>query len=193
MPVMALLSKSGSSLNIINFYCTMFMRRSICLKFSTFKTSLKFCGHEPNDMPKSLATSLIVTRQSLSSIIQNHYLQCFNVFIGNWRAGATRKSIIIGIFSAFLKPVVSQLNLCSANIRLPWLHGEHFKCHFAHNLEILKQSSMPHVSCLKHIKNLLGISWYADIISNLSNSDSTTIQNYFLHCFNVFIDCVIVF
>ena len=30
---------------------------------------------------------------------------------------------------------------------------------------------------------------YANIISNLFNSDSTIIQSYFLHCFNVFISC----
>ena len=44
--------------------------------------------------------------------------------------------------------------------------------------------------------NIINISWclawaesYANVISNLSNSDSTIIQNHFLPCFNVFIGC----
>ena len=40
-----------------------------------------------------------------STINQNHFLHCFNIFIGFWRARATRMSNITDIFSAFLKPV----------------------------------------------------------------------------------------
>ena len=75
------------------------------------KTSIKIAWHEPNVMPTSSATS----PNSDSTIIQNHFLYCFNVFIGCWSVRATRASIVIDIFSAFLKPVIPQLNLCSPN------------------------------------------------------------------------------
>ena len=53
-----------------------------------------------------------------SIIIQNNFLYCLNVIIGCWRARATRTSIVIDIFSAFLTPVIPQLNLCSGYSRL---------------------------------------------------------------------------
>ena len=56
---------------------------------------------------------------------------------------------------------------------------------FDQNFTILEQSSLPHVSCLKHASNLLGMV----NISSLSNSDSAVIQNHFLHCFKDFIGC----
>ena len=104
-----------------------------CLKFSNFatifvgtrfmpKTSVKIAKHEPNDMPTSSAAS------------QNHVLHCFIVFIGCWRARATRTKIVIGIFSAFLKLVIPQLNLCSACSRLTKCHSQHFKCPCTFNL-----------------------------------------------------------
>ena len=76
------------------------------------KTPVKIAWHETNDMPTSSGICLIVI-QRLSKII---FLHCFNVFIGCWLARATWTSIIIDIFSAFLKPVIPQLNLCSAYI-----------------------------------------------------------------------------
>ena len=79
------------------------------------KTSVKMAWHEPNDMRTSSATSLIV---SDSMIIQNHFLHCFNVFICCWRARTIKTIIVIDIFSAFLKPLIPQLNLCSAHSRL---------------------------------------------------------------------------
>ena len=61
---------------------------------------------------------------------------------------------------------------------------------FAQNLAILEQSSLSHISCLKHPQKLLSMS--RTICQNhqqpLYNSDSTIIQNYFLY-FNVFIGC----
>ena len=86
-----------------------------CSKFSNFgticavtlfilKASVKIAWHELSDMATSSATSLILT------ISQNHFLYCLNVFMGCWRAPATRTSIIIKIFSVFLE---LQLVFCS--------------------------------------------------------------------------------
>ena len=69
-----------------------------------------------------------------STIIQNHFLYCFNVFIGCWHDRAPRNSIVINIFSTFLKQVISQLNLCSAHSRLAKRHSQHFKSPCTFNL-----------------------------------------------------------
>ena len=101
------------------------MQRCFCSKFCNFgiifaaarfmpKTSVKIAWHEPNEMPTSSANSDV----SDSTIIQNHLLHWFNVFTGYWGARANRTSIVIDILSAFLKPVIPQLNLCSALRRL---------------------------------------------------------------------------
>ena len=113
------------------------IRHSFCSKFSNFginfaaalfiaKTSVKIVWHEPNDMPTSSATSLIVI-QWLSKFnqIYPNFLR-FNLVIGCWLAGATRTSIVIDIFSAFFKPVIPQLNLCSAYIRIAKRRSQHF-------------------------------------------------------------------
>ena len=63
-----------------------------------------------------------------SMIIQNYFLNCFNVFNGCWCARATRTIIVIDIFSAFLKSVIPQLNLCCAHSRLVKHHSQHLKC-----------------------------------------------------------------
>ena len=55
---------------------------------------------------------------SLIVIIQNHFLYGLNIFIGCWRARLITTRIIIDIFSATLKPIIPQLNLCSAHSRL---------------------------------------------------------------------------
>ena len=77
--LMTFLSKSVTSLNIVNISWAMSMRHCFCSKFSNFgtifaaarfmpKTSVKIAWHEPNDMPTSSATSLVVIRR-LSKII----------------------------------------------------------------------------------------------------------------------------
>ena len=107
------------------------MRRCFCEKFSNFgtifaatrfmpKRFVKITWHRPNDMTTPSATSL----NSVSTIIQNHFLYCFKVFIGCRRARATRTSIVIDIFLAFLKPVTLQLNLCSAHSRIAKSHSK---------------------------------------------------------------------
>ena len=69
LPVMTFLSKSGSSLNVVNNSGAMSL-----LKFCNFGTifavarfmpeiSVKIACHEPNDMPTSSASSLIVIRR----------------------------------------------------------------------------------------------------------------------------------
>ena len=79
-PVLTFLSKSWSSLNVVNISWTMSMRHCFCTKFSNFgtvfaaarfmlKTSVNIAWHKPNDMPTSSATALIV--------IQRLLLQCF--------------------------------------------------------------------------------------------------------------------
>ena len=62
----------------------------------------------------------MASAEQYANIISNlsNKLYCFNVFICYWRARAIRTSIVIDIFSAFLKPVIPQLNLCCARSRL---------------------------------------------------------------------------
>ena len=119
------LSKSGSSVNVFNISRAMSIRCCCCLKFSNFgpgstaarfipKTSVKLAWHEPKDMPQHHQQPLF---NSYSTIIQNHFLHCFNVFIGCWWARAT-----------FLKPIIPQLNLCSTHSRLAKRHSQHFIC-----------------------------------------------------------------
>ena len=119
-PVMTFLSKSESSLNVVNISWAISMRRCLPSKFSNFgtifaaarfmpKITIKIAWHDTNNMPTSETTSLIVTFSSL--------LQC----------RSTRTSIVIDIFSAFLTPVILQLNLCSAHSRLVKCSSQHFK------------------------------------------------------------------
>ena len=59
---------------------------------------------------------------------------------------------------------------------------ERYSCDvvFVQNLAIFEQSSLSHASCLKQPKNCL--EWferYANIISNISNSESKIFQNHF--------------
>ena len=64
-----------------------------------------------------------------STIIQIYFLHCFNVIINYWRVWATRMSIVIDKLSAFFKPVIPLLNLCSARCRLAkHFNSQHFKC-----------------------------------------------------------------
>ena len=62
-----------------------------------------------------------------STIIQNHFLQCYNVFIACWCARVIRTSIVIHILSAHLKPVLPQLNFCSAHGGFAKRRSQHFK------------------------------------------------------------------
>ena len=141
----------------------MSMQRCFCSKLSNFgtnfaasrfmpKTSVKICWREWNDMTTSSATPLIVIRL---------FLHCFNVFTGCWRARATMTIIVIDNFSAFLKPVVPQISLCSAHSRL------NISNVFAYLISFLTQ-------------NLIQFFW--SIFSNNKKSKSTpknklTIQN----------------
>ena len=148
---MTFLSKSVSSLNVVNISWAMSMRCCFCSKFSKFgtifatalfmpQTSIKIAWHELNNKPASSASSLIQIRQ-LSKII---FLHWFNVFIGCWRARAPTLGIVIESFSDFhrfltflsnqdnhchwhllLIPVKPQLNLCSAHCRLAKCHSQH--------------------------------------------------------------------
>ena len=45
-----------------------------------------------------------------------------------------KTSIVIDFFSAFLEPVIPQLNLCSTHSRLAKYHSQHFKCPCTFNL-----------------------------------------------------------
>ena len=117
-----ILSFSKSIYLFINTYLVaIFMRHCFCSKYSNFgtifaaarfmpKTSVKIAWHEPNDNDNIISN----LSNSDSTIIQNHFFYCFNVFIGCRRARATRTSIAIDIFSVFLRPVIPKLILCSA-------------------------------------------------------------------------------
>ena len=116
---MTFFTKSGSSLNVPN------ISWAIVLKILQFLNNLR-CRtfHAWNISKNCLAwaeryVNIISNLSNCdSTIIQNHFLYCFNVFIGCWRARATSTSIVIDIFLALLKPVISQLNLYSAYSRL---------------------------------------------------------------------------
>ena len=120
--VMTFLNKSESSLNVINISWVMSMPCSLCLKFNNIgtifaaahfmpKTCVKISWHKPNDNDNIISNH----SNNDSTIIRNNFLHCFNVFIGCWGARATSTSIVIGIFSAFLKPVSTTIELDSFN------------------------------------------------------------------------------
>lgn len=86
-----------------------------------------------------------------STIIQNYFLHCFNVFFACWRAWTTRTSIFIGIFPGFLKLVIPLLNLCSTHSKLSKSHSQHIKCPCSTSKDTLKHNSlstMPPVNTL---------------------------------------------
>ena len=83
---------------------------------SCLKTSVKTSCHKPNDMPTLSATSLTVI-QRLSKIISFTATMFPSVV-----------DVLIDILSAFHKPVIPQLNLCSAYSRHAKRHSQHFKC-----------------------------------------------------------------
>ena len=83
----------------------MFMRRCFCLKFSKFWTifaarrfmpiiSVKIAWHEPNDMPTSSATSLIVIRglSKISFFIASMFSSVIDVFGRLERASSVKSS-----------------------------------------------------------------------------------------------------
>ena len=143
---MAFLNKSWLSLNVVNISWAMSMRLCFCSKISNFgtifaaphfipKKFVKIAWHEPNVMPTASATFLIM-------IIQKHFHYCCNIFIRCWRTRATRTCIVTELFSAFLKPVIPQLNLCSAHSTLAKCHSQHFKCPCTFNF-IFTQDLIP--------------------------------------------------
>ena len=128
-----LLSKSGSSLNVVNSSWAISMRRFFAQKFCNFSTiftairfiskiSTKIACYEHTDMLTSTATSLIVIRW----VVKNYFLHCFNVFIGCWRTQAIRTCIVVDIFSAFLKPVILYMPNATLNISNVEHHHWHF-------------------------------------------------------------------
>ena len=125
---MTFLSIPESSSYIVYISSAMSMRRCFCSKFSNFRKSLpkisvKIVWHEPNDMPTSSATALIV-------ILQWFIIIYFTVslFFGCWRTLVTRTSVVINIFSAFVKQVIPELHMCSAHSRIVKRHSQHLKC-----------------------------------------------------------------
>ena len=88
------------------------------------------------------------------TVIQNNFLLCFNVFIGCWRARPTATSIVIYIFSGMLKPIIPQLNLCSAYRRLAKCHNQHFKCPCTFNfIFYTKLNTISGINFFRLIKN----------------------------------------
>ena len=95
----------------------MYMRSCFCSKFSNFGTVFAAARLMPETAVKIVcyyANIISNLSNSDSTIIHNHFVHCFKVFIGCWSARATRTSIVIDIFSTFFKPVIPQLNLYSA-------------------------------------------------------------------------------
>ena len=109
-------------------FLSMSMRRCFSLKFNNFgiifaaarympQTSVKIAWHEPNDMPTALASSLIVIRRLFKIIY----------FTASIFSSVVEVLGRLDIFTAFFKPVLPQLNLCSAHSRLAKYHSQHFK------------------------------------------------------------------
>ena len=80
--------------------------------WNNFRCRRKNCLAWANDMATWSATSLMVIQRLSKTII----------FFT-----ATKTGIVIDIFSAFLKSVIPQLNLCSAHSRLAKLYSQHLK------------------------------------------------------------------
>ena len=120
-PGLSLLSKSeSSSTSSERCSCDFIFAKNVAIFEQSWlpyvpETSVKIAWHQPNDMPTSSATSLTVIRR-LSKIIFFTAFKCFN-----------RMLMCIDIFSSFLKPVISQLNLCSAHRRLANMPQPTFK------------------------------------------------------------------
>ena len=122
-------------------FCSKFSNIETILAASRFMptTTTKIAWHEPNDMPSSSATSLIVI-QRLSKIIFFTASSVVNVF---------GTSIFIDIFSAFLKSVIPRLNLCYAYSRLAELRSQHIKCPWTFNLIFYTKSIFSNSKKLK--------------------------------------------
>ena len=70
----------------------------------------------------------------ISCLKYSHYfLHYFNVLIGYWCVQTTRTTVAIDIFSAFLKQVILNLNLCSAYSRFVKHHILYLKCSWTFN------------------------------------------------------------
>ena len=90
------------------------------------KTSVKIAWHKPNDMPTSSATSLIVIRRLFKIISFT----------------ASMFSLVYDIFSAFLQPVIPQLNLFSAHSRpAKRHHGSNLRSEISNNTKYEQNTS----------------------------------------------------
>ena len=122
--VMTFLSKSESSLNVINISWAMSMRQCFAfLQFCNFGTNFAASYFMPKTsvkpvLPTSSATSLIVIRR------------CFKIIFFTASMFSSIADVLgrLGRLTSSLKPVIPQLNLCSAYSRLSERHSQHFKC-----------------------------------------------------------------
>ena len=101
------------------------------LRCHTLQTHIseKIAWHEPTqptDMPISSATSLIVIRRFSITIFFTA-----SVFIGCWRAGPSRASVVIHLFSTFCEELVPLINTFLTYSTLTVCHFQHFKCFWA--------------------------------------------------------------
>ena len=62
-----------------------------------------------------------------STILYNNFLHCFSVFIGCWRAGPSRASVVIHFFSTFCEELVPLVNTFLTYSTLTVCHFQHFK------------------------------------------------------------------
>ena len=68
-----------------------------------------------------------------STILHNNFLHCFSVFIGCLRAGPSRASVVIHLFSTFCEELVPLLNTFLTYSTLTVCHVQYFKCFWALN------------------------------------------------------------
>ena len=67
------------------------------------------------------------------TILHKNFLHCFSVFIGCWRAGPFRASVIIHLFSTFCEELALLVNTFLTYSTLTVCHFRHFKCFWALN------------------------------------------------------------
>ena len=85
------------------------------------KSLVKIEWHEPIDIFRSSATSLL-------TIDQYYFLHFMNVFVCCWRARATCTIFIVHIFSALGKHFVPSINVASVQGSFTICHSQHSEC-----------------------------------------------------------------
>ena len=68
-----------------------------------------------------------------SMILHNNFLHCFSVFISCWRAGPSRASVVIHLFSTFCEKLVPLVKTFLTYSTLTVCHFQYFECSWVLN------------------------------------------------------------